>query len=1139
MRFILLSTLGVLLCLFNYAQDTTIIQTLTYDSTGRDYVFQFPPNDGTSYEKVIMQYSMRCKDGLVSMQNAPNDHGCGEWDYSCNTFITDSSKTDSIKATHASHIISNFSGTTYEYTTQPTYSYYQYTQNEVVYNTVNFENTVTIGNGTESLNHPFGTSSKISKTQYLWTADELITAGLVAGDITGLSLNVLNVNEDVNYLRIRIKSTSDDVLEAQSPKTEGFTEVYFLNTSLSVGANQFNFYNNFTWDGTSNLIVEFSFTNPAEGTDNVIEGHDSGFDFALVNNTEDNYLEFSGSGNVDISTDDFSSVVNEVSVTFWSYGNVDALPANTSPFEAVDADGNREVHSHLPWENSRVYWDCGNVGGYDRIDKAASVAELEGQWHHWAFVKNANTGNMKIYLDGEVWHSGTGKTKEIEIDRFVFGSNLWESYPYYGFMDNFSVWDAELTQEEIQDWMYRDINPTHPKYDNLINYFALDEGTGNLISGAAPTYTTGIHSGVPSWQFHRGKDLFKNFEVSTFRPNLTFIQGDYDLTISPIVVLDSIVNTQNAVYAYQVVGTDLEPVDTNYYYHAIASNVYDESGAVVSTVDNAVEASIDITTLEYYNKMPSVFEIMSFVTPYGLGLDLGMEGKMWEFDVTDLLPILNGDKRLYMSNGGQYQEDIDIRFLFIEGTPARDVIDVQQIWRPGSGRNYTSIMNDTYFEPRTVEFNSEASMFKVRAAITGHGQEGEFIARNHFVNIDGGDVEFQWQVWKECAANPVYPQGGTWVYDRAGWCPGMATDMQEFEITDIISGSSATIDYGVTSGSGDSRYLVNCQLVSYGDPNFTLDAEVVEIQRPSNMIKHGRVNPVCYHPTVVIRNTGSTTLTSLNINFGVSGGAFVDYQWTGSLEFNETATVELPLQSAGFWLGDDQHEFTVTISAPNGGTDEYANNNSRTTEFELPDMYEFPFFIFLKTNSRAWETSYYVKDVEGNTIISRTGFSNNTAYRDTLDLEPGCYTIELFDSGNDGLEWWANSAQGYGYFRLFGAGGQGLLKNFETDFGSEFRYSFVVDNFTNIQDKGADFTMIDVYPNPTSGLVNVDLHLEELSDVELMLTDVSGRIIKKEAIRNVADANVKFDLSGEQEGVYFCRIKTKEGIQVKKVIFSK
>ena len=43
------------------AQDTTIVQTFTFDSLGRDYVFSFPEDTGQTYEKIFMQYTMRCK----------------------------------------------------------------------------------------------------------------------------------------------------------------------------------------------------------------------------------------------------------------------------------------------------------------------------------------------------------------------------------------------------------------------------------------------------------------------------------------------------------------------------------------------------------------------------------------------------------------------------------------------------------------------------------------------------------------------------------------------------------------------------------------------------------------------------------------------------------------------------------------------------------------------------------------------------------------------------------------------------------------------------------------------------------------------------------------------------------------------
>jgi hypothetical protein len=284
----------------------------------------------------------------------------------------------------------------------------------------------------------------------------------------------------------------------------------------------------------------------------------------------------------------------------------------------------------------------------------------------------------------------------------------------------------------------------------------------------------------------------------------------------------------------------------------------------------------------------------------------------------------------------------------------------------------------------------------------------------------------------------------------------------------------------------------------------------------------------------------------------VSGGIEETYEWTGNLAFNETETVALPLQSAGFWLGDDEHKFTVTISEPNGGVDEYINNNVQTSEFDMPDMYDGTVVFRLRTNNRAVENAYQVKDAEGNILVSRSGMYNLNTYIDTLDFGPGCYTIEVFDNdafnstvgyttGNDGLDfWYATAYQGTttGWARLFSMSGS-LLKNFEADFGSEMRYSFVVDNFTNIEDRGITEDLFEIYPNPTRGLVNIDLHFIEATDIELEITDISGRLIENRKISNVIDSNILFDFSREKEGMYFCKIKTSKGVTVKKVIFSK
>ncbi|HMT30464.1 MAG TPA: peptide-N-glycosidase F-related protein, partial [Bacteroidia bacterium] len=136
-----------------------------------------------------------------------------------------------------------------------------------------------------------------------------------------------------------------------------------------------------------------------------------------------------------------------------------------------------------------------------------------------------------------------------------------------------------------------------------------------------------------------------------------------------------------------------------------------------------------------------------------------------------------------------------------------------QIWPSGSwvSPSYADIMNDRYFAPVNITLDPNADMFKIRSAISGHGQQGEFIARTHTIKLNSS-INFSRSVWRECATNPIYPQGGTWIYDRAGWCPGMAVDLKEFEITpNVTSGQTINLDYSlpVISSSGQSNYRVN------------------------------------------------------------------------------------------------------------------------------------------------------------------------------------------------------------------------------------------------------------------------------------------------------------------------------------------
>ena len=103
------------------AQDTTWVNTFHFASDKRDTLIEFPNVDQNGYEKILMYYTMRCKNGLVSTTSDRNK-GCGEWDYSCNTSIIDSSRVDSVLSYHDNYLVRGLFTNFFPYTTSVTIS---------------------------------------------------------------------------------------------------------------------------------------------------------------------------------------------------------------------------------------------------------------------------------------------------------------------------------------------------------------------------------------------------------------------------------------------------------------------------------------------------------------------------------------------------------------------------------------------------------------------------------------------------------------------------------------------------------------------------------------------------------------------------------------------------------------------------------------------------------------------------------------------------------------------------------------------------------------------------------------------------------------------------------------------------------
>lgn len=152
-----------------------------------------------------------------------------------------------------------------------------------------------------------------------------------------------------------------------------------------------------------------------------------------------------GADQVALSAQAFPSG-SAITVSFWARGGA-GLPSENCVLLATDAAGRRILNIHLPWTDSVVYFDCGVSadGGWDRIARSASPAEYQGSWSHWAFTKDTSRGEMKIYRNGQLWHSGTGCHRPLASPAQV---SLGAGYP--GAIFDLRILPVAQSQAEIQ-----------------------------------------------------------------------------------------------------------------------------------------------------------------------------------------------------------------------------------------------------------------------------------------------------------------------------------------------------------------------------------------------------------------------------------------------------------------------------------------------------------------------------------------------------------------------------------------------------------------------------------------------------------------------------------------------------------------
>ena len=540
---------------------------------------------------------------------------------------------------------------------------------------------------------------------------------------------------------------------------------------------------------------------------------------------------------------------------------------------------------------------------------------------------------------------------------------------------------------------------------------------------------------------------------------------------------------------------------------------------------------ISIKRVGGVNGINKDFEIARMLTPYGGAFNKDWKFD-WELDVTDFSLLLRDSVEVeYNHTGYENNKDrgwlVTLDFEIIKGKPATEPVSIQKIYCGSFKYGDSSMPIENFLKPVSFVKEKNASFAKFRVYQTGHGDNekdecGEFCSKKREI-VFNNDVIDTRPIWKKCGDNALYPQAGTWILDRANWCPGYLQIPDEFLLP---LKEQNTIDINMEpyeTPKSEAVENITAYIIQYKKAATKNDVSVMDIVVPSNKKTNSRINPGCTNAEIVLKNNGDKELKQVLITYRTIGFAEKKYLWKGTLPFNHQTEVELP---GSIDANKGENTFLVELSKPNGKVDEFSDDNAMASHFEKAPVHGKDLVLIFKTNNQPQQNSYTVTNSDGVVVYQHQFDSTekNKLFRDSFHLAESCYQLQIKDTAGDGLEFWFNTIGGRGYSRLQDVNGN-LLKNFESDFGSVITYNFMVSADQKQWNEMNSEPAIGLYPTRTNGKTVMDYFSGIPQDVTVqIITDEGSQLVEEHQYKNLKDGVFTYDLSYRPAQRYYLKV---------------
>lgn len=196
-----------------------------------------------------------------------------------------------------------------------------------------------------------------------------------------------------------------------------------------------------------------------------------------------NALDFDGSNDYGLITKNISG---DFTIEYWmkttQTGITTGLGTGIIDNEVGGVGG--DIRNYL--KGNKVYFDIGK--GSD-VEIGSNTSVNTGKWYHVAMTRNATTGLMRLYINGNLETNATGGTGPLTAgSNFtlgnVNGSGGTSTSAFAGTIDELRIWNVERTFSQISQYYKDTVDRNTP---GLVDYYNFDQGIGGANNTGVTT----------------------------------------------------------------------------------------------------------------------------------------------------------------------------------------------------------------------------------------------------------------------------------------------------------------------------------------------------------------------------------------------------------------------------------------------------------------------------------------------------------------------------------------------------------------------------------------------------------------------------------------------------------------------------